>query len=201
MKIVMKTVVFSLVVTVLSIGKVEAGPDSTATYLMNEPVSMLDWGCYRLAERLTDSLEAKSALIPNYENSELSLVNEVKKIILNAPIYVNYSYESNKIVIKKHDNDSFYPIRQNNQIMPIEERAKFWINEIKLNVHSPLYSFFSHNGFIGKEQPNDLQSALVNMVEIKVLKISKNGLETVCKSELNNKEIFCNDLEPSVKKQ
>ena len=53
-------------VAVLNIGSVEAGPDSTAKYLMNEPVSMMDWGCYRLekwiAEMLLPIARGRSAL-------------------------------------------------------------------------------------------------------------------------------------------
>ena len=37
-----------MIVAVLSVGELKAEPDSTVRYLMNEPMTMFEWGMYRL---------------------------------------------------------------------------------------------------------------------------------------------------------
>lgn len=115
---------------------------------------------------------------------------------MKSSLNVKYNYEENRIVIYRIDNDDFLP--KNHVKMPIKERAKFWIEHVKIYASLGLVEHFSHNGFIRGKEQKELESALANMVEIKVVRVKVSDgddyLETVCKTAADSEEIFCNDL-------
>ncbi len=177
----------------VNIKNVYSGPDNMANFLMNEPVSMMDWGCYRLEEYLQNSLKWQSEML--YKAKDLSNpVISAEKQILEASLDVFYDYDKNRIVIERTDLGSTLPPNFP-QPLSVIERSKFWIEKVKIHA-SPSYSvsFFKHNGFWRGRKYEKIQAWLEKVVELQVIEYNNKGeLETVCLTDFKSDEIFCKD--------
>lgn len=168
----------------IAVGISKAEPTPTVLYLMKTPVSMLDYGIYRLDRFLKD---------------------ESKKLI-NAKdepdIEVNYNYDSNRIEIRF----SYLIQTELSKDYNIKEEITWLIRKIKESYFgydhktgkpsenrkpggSVIRRFFSHQGYEFKSKPKNLVEELEKITEIYV-HVNYQDRLTKGKSPLIGNEIY-----------
>ena len=151
-------------------------PDSTIKYLINEPVTMLDWGLHRLNNIL--------------EKRELSA--------FDAAMAMNYDWETNrfKVIVAAAFKATTEPTAKSlckNAIGEIKQ--SFFVDhetgKPMVAGFSNMGSFFSHSGFKTGETPVDVGRKLerITFVEVHV-PLSQKGQKLVCRSDLLSTEVF-----------
>ena len=173
-----KFIPIAVLILFIIIGSSKAEPTSTISYLMNTPVSMLDFGIYKLESRLFEMRE--SWAIAKFEPT----------------VQVQYRYDLNRIIIllryaifKKDDIKDI-------QKIDIKHRITMMIKSLKtlgfaLNsegIPSPFENsvmelYFGHVGYEIKGEPKNIGKELDQITEIYVEFF--NGKEWIkCKSPL-----------------
>lgn len=155
-------------------------PGSTIKYMMDSQISLLDFGCYRLENYITNN-------------------DELKNII------VSYNWQDNKIIISstkvsfnKLHNDAETERQERDIIGKI--KYKLLINEdgnSDFFKDAILSKFFSHNGYSTSNEPKNLYDELINTIEIRITINNINKLEnriTECKSAITDNRIFCSNV-------
>ena len=79
-----RTVIISAIIFLLFSGICNAEPDSTFKYLMNEPLTMLDWGIYRMQKSIENEIGDKF----KHDGKEYELRHEVSYFWKNNTISV-----------------------------------------------------------------------------------------------------------------
>lgn len=126
-------------------GVCNAEPDSTIKYLIDEPVSMLDYGIARM-ERM----------IPPPVNGNVS---------------VSYSWEENRIIISvdfiPHRQDPYNPPYKDKE--EAKNKIKEYLKKLKIFLKTTSFNevYFNHAGYRSPNEPKDLDSKLKNITEIK----------------------------------
>lgn len=146
----MRTSLLSLVLLgLVSICNAETSP--SVRYLMNEPVTLFDWGILRLYEYL-------DAYTTHYLKT-----NSVQDIYCT----VSYDAPKNKIIISMtvtrqggQDNESPTSVRTDSmnicKTITLALRREFLTDRDRLvRRSSGIYRFFAHIGFKGKDEPMD----------------------------------------------
>ncbi|MDM8522176.1 hypothetical protein QUF80_02295 [Desulfococcaceae bacterium HSG8] len=170
-------ILFLLAMSELSI----AGPDQTTSYLMNESVSLLDFGLYRLEEYF-DTIYQKDLYITR----------------------VNYDWDDNKIIIvvRNTDSGSFGSAREAKEwcrSIICEIKGKLGIDcstgkPLTLKKNSPLQRFFSHKSYKSKNEPEGLKSEIEMMIKVTVSTYwGRNGRFLRCEVPLLGKKILCSE--------
>ena len=163
-----------------------AEPTPTIKYLMNETVTMLDWGLYKL----------------NKDMSKEPLLEGMKP---QSHISVNYNWEHDKIRIV--GTPPFHRFQS-------EKAAQDWCKEFVNNIRtffgvdpstgevratSPtyIYTYFVHQGFKKKNQPKNLGEDLDRLVEIVATALVSVEIEKTmvirCTAPLLGSEIFLSE--------
>jgi hypothetical protein len=149
-----KTIII-LLATVLSLNSIAfSEPSSDIKWLMNDSVSLLDWGLYKIKQHLqgkeiNDSFNMDDGIINTYEIIPVvSYEYELNRIYINGTIF-NYSDIENKKQAKYMCKETINMIKQ------------FW-----LKLH-PLESFFSHEGYAIKTRPKTINDEIKNITVIK----------------------------------
>lgn len=135
----------------------QAEPTTNIKYLMNNFVSMLDWGAYRLEIALRD-------------------IDTIKH--KNAFLHVNYDQEKNRLIISVQDKvpSSTTELEAKKWCREVIEEIKSYLGinyrtgkpfRYKMK-NSDLYLYFGHEGFVKKSQPQDLYDELENITGIHV---------------------------------
>lgn len=144
----------------LGIGSSRAEPGPVATYLMHEPVSLLEWGCHIIQHQL----EAQSReMMRDYDISVMVMYNwEKNRIIVSANMFSKSGYEHAKA---KDLNIRF--IRLVRRFFALDpETSKPIMQSDKPT--SLAASFFVHNGYSSHNEPDDLYSEIDSLMEIEV---------------------------------
>jgi hypothetical protein len=139
---------------------VEAEPTSSIQYLMNEPVSMLDWGIYRITNRLEKNLQL--GVVPFSQHASYDW--DKNRIIIDIAVIGGTLNEEAKgwcrAVVSK--------IRT---LMYINDKGNSMFNEGASSM------YFSHYaGYAKKSEPEGLYKELDNITLIRVY-VSTEGMK------------------------
>ena len=183
----MKTrLVLLLLLGLVSIGHAEPSP--SIRYLMNEPVTLFDWGILRLYEYLDEYTS-------HYLNT-----NSVRDIYCT----VRYDYKKNNIIIsmivtRQMQSQSEAPSsvragsREICRTITQTLRQEFLTDrDSHVRRASGIYRFFGHIGFRGKEEPVDAFDEIERITVIEVSVYSETDLGRLVlhsKSPLMGKQI------------
>ena len=105
---------------------VSAEPSSGISALMNRPMSMLDWGMYKMRERLQQ---------------------------VDATVYVDYNWESNEIRVFSYAGLANEVISMEEAKLNCDKSFALWDGQLSVSDGTELYDIciicglFSHNGF------------------------------------------------------
>jgi len=137
-----------------------AEPDETSGFLINDSVSMLDFGLYRL-ENAVNAL--RQELFIKFEPPYSS--------------FVDYSWDENRIVIVlSYGNPGNPPIKEikaDIKTVVAALKKKFGVKPngqpLQQGGSSTVADFFVHKGFNRKSMPPDMRQKIDRLVEIKVV--------------------------------
>lgn len=175
-------------------GMTEPGP--TITYLMNEHLTMLDWGMFKLQQRLTelgDNLRS-----PSSKRDSEPIINQPPLTI------INYDWDSNRLKIQ---------VLLFKEEFKTKQKAENWCTSVihcikgdlgidpktgkpsrfMISGTSNLLIYFTHIGFQGKLEPEGLGTELDKITEISVSTRYLEGKEKRvlrCESPLLGTKIF-----------
>lgn len=158
-------------------------PSRTFRYLMDEPLTLFEWGLFKL-EKYTDQIKFKELdLISNHSN-------------------IRYDWDKNRLEIEF----IVYPKYKNLSKMPAKEICKKAISHVRESFGTQHKSdtrallsvsrFFEHTGFTNKTRPKNLMEEVENSakVQIKVYgnKTDKPPYKNIasCEGSLMGKEIL-----------
>lgn len=164
-------------------------PSTTFRHLLTEPVSMLDWGVYRLEAALKDI---------EFENLDNQLHNRYS----NA----GYDWDRNRLEI----HYALYLNKASSDVdtakeacSRITERLRMvWGNQ--LPIASNIASFFEHSGFTSKNKPDDFSNEIQGStyIEIEIFGTNKSSPPyypyskiLICENPLMGKGVL--SLEPT----
>lgn len=136
-----------IIIFILSAGiSVSAEPSNTVKWLMNEPLTLFDYGLIKMEERLNDDKclfdSCTTEIDYNWNDNQIEIVRNI---------------EMTKNVFKTTKENLKKVIR--NEVMGIS---------LKL-VGDKLLNNFSHKGFAKKDLPSNLSDELSKIIEIKVI--------------------------------
>lgn len=165
-----------------------ADPNTTAQFLMNDPVSLLDFGIYRL-------------------ENEIKIHRDTLVIKHKPPhtVFVDYNWEENKIEIKLAYGDVSNPpmaeIKKEiitilgalKKILGVSPTGKAYHKDGFSNVPE----YFSHKGYISQNRPQNVEKEIDQLVEFKVVYYVQNYSRYFeCKNSLisdSAKGLTCSD--------
>lgn len=151
-----------------------AEPSKTVRYLMNDRVTMFDWGMYRIEEYL-NNFDFEKLLETDLIKPSLSTVNydwERNRIILNSTIYPTQD-SLNKIPAKKLCEKILWAIRTEFGIL--RNNPKDPNSDIVVLENWDPVRFFRHKAFVLENEPNNLKTEILNIISIRIdLYASKN---------------------------
>ena len=175
-KIMAKPLILSVLIILLFVPSVNAEPTNTIKYLMNEPVSMLDWGIKCLNENLK---------VNPYSSHPL----QINKIFPDARAFYNWDLNRITITLTYFDPDNSIPDMEEDKLKKI---VKEKTNIFKLRVKNLLLNCFTHSGYQSQNHPVNLTEEIQKVVSIEssvtLLKTKRNSLRG--KSPLMSSEIF-----------
>jgi hypothetical protein len=153
----------------------QAEPSSNMKYLMNKPISIMDWGLINIdlqLRKLTDKTYA----------------HELKEAQIIAPSVI-YNRGTNRIIIH-------IGIGGANTKEQAKEWCKSTVDKIRsmffinldtgkpYSVNGALYFYFTHVGYSKKSEPKGLSEELDNITVIKVEVIYQNSKSLICEAPL-----------------
>ena len=154
-----KVIVFFVIVFFISVPNVSGEPSKTIQYLMNEPVSMFDWGIYKLEKYFSNRIDIYSK---NKKNIDIAFYSAE----------VEYEWENNRIVL-------FSMIDYKGKKLSIDKEkayCKEFINYIKNILYASkkekwrkslgISSYFTHNTFSKSNKPSQFVNNIENITKI-----------------------------------
>ncbi len=138
---------------------VQAEPNPSARFLMNEPVSLLDFGIYKLEK---DIKGLQKDLTIHYTDP--------------FDISVDYKWDENRIVIQLTYGYEGNPPRKTLQV-GIKNVFRLVKSFLGVNPKGEVYhkrgnskvaDYFSHKGYIVKNRPKVLEKEIDKMIEVRV---------------------------------
>jgi len=168
----------------ISVGVSRAEPTPTISYLMNTPVSMLDFGIYKLEEFLDSNFLALAI-------AKCRPITEVKYLYSSNRIEIKFTY-----VALKEQSKQLINLDLKNEIASSIKRLKYVFfaldeetGEPKQGCCSSINRFFSHQGYGLKNEPKNLGRELDQITEIYVEFLTPNKPYR-CKSPLIGDKIY-----------
>jgi len=160
----------TVIILFIFVSPCNAEPDSTIRYLMNEPISMLDFGLYRLGLEL--EWQTKGHIEEGYRKSD---------------VMVSYDWGKNRIFLRR-----LWILREDIDVDTLKDECKREIRLFRLVVNFALLeNCFRHSGFTSKKEPENLLDNLLKIMEIKIEAMNlykKKGI--VCSAPLLGKDIY-----------
>lgn len=157
-------------------------PNTTTRYLMNEPLSMLDFGLYILEKSIERNLTKA----------------EYEKIF----VFTNYDWNRNRIVIQVLINDSYNTENEGKEVCRSilnEIREQFAINHKTgkpriEKIGSTISSYFSHEGYTNNNEPKEFNLEIANITTIVVdVILTENSKVIHAEGELLSSKIMFAD--------
>ena len=164
-----KIIVLSVFISwFFNLNQASAEPNSSVSWLMAEPASVFDIGMMKLENHLIQKAQQ---------------FNSGYDFMTDLTGWPYYDWDKNRIIIIMASHISSYS----------KERCKILINKlrfyenhaIKSQGYSQFASFFSHEGYISKDQPRGIVPDLDKIMEIKI--IMKGG---ECRGALTSEEVL-----------
>lgn len=157
-----RCVIITAIIFLLFVGICNAEPDSKVKYLMDEPVSMFDFGLFRL------EMLFREHLIGDYESE------------------VSYNWDRNLIEIKNEPGTTEI-LKNKNEA---KNWCKLYISSVRAVMTLPQYDFFfTHYGYARKNRPENLYNHFRKIIEISTLVLYKGG-SVKAKAPLIGEEIY-----------
>lgn len=154
--------------TVLLLGlttRLAAEPNETARFLMNDPITLMDFGMYRLEKDIRAFQE------------KLAIKQQKPHTVL-----VDYFWDDNRIKIILSYGDTLNPPK-----MEIEAEIRRVVARLKekfgidtsgnvrgVGGYSAVAEYFSHRSFVSQGRPTGIEKEIDKMVEIKVVYYVQN---------------------------
>jgi hypothetical protein len=148
-----------------------AEPSNTINWLMNEPLTLFDYGIIKMEKRL----------------------NEDKCLFDSCTTKIDFNWNDNRIEIVKHiemTKNVFKTTKENLKKVTNNEIISISLKFVEDN----LFNYFSHKGFSKKDQPINLSDELENIVDIKVILTNhEDSYSVTCSSNLKGGGISCEE--------
>jgi hypothetical protein len=144
-----KLIIITALLMCLQVINVNAEPSKKTRYLINEPVSMLDFGIYRLNKRIS-----------SYKNSL-----EINGKLTSAIWSYNYNDDRLNLHISYHlEKENKEKIKQK-----IKQTVKYIKNVIyPSHIKSYISHYFMHEGYTSKNKPDNLYEHIDNIAYINI---------------------------------
>lgn len=155
---IMKKYIFFVLFVLLISTPVFCEPPKTIKYLMNDSVSMLDWGVYRCEQRLLRQ-------VSGFENS-FQYIFEVKDVFIDN--FIEFDWESGLILFNIRIPLESY------QIDKMKDFSEYMISSLKIS-QSQYINAFNHIGFNRKGNGNNEE--ILNFLKIKISFLYTNPKE------------------------
>ncbi|WP_415906389.1 hypothetical protein ACMXYX_01090 [Neptuniibacter sp. QD72_48] len=163
-----------------------AEPDSTARYLINEPLSMLEWGIYRIQKKLDeDRLFPHHSVSPSYK-------------------VVEYDWDRNEILIRaniypSHEHVTEEGINSICQRVHSLLRASFhWHKSDDVRSWDGIASYFNHTGYVNTRRPKSFQRDIESNTAFKVTVYTNNPDEGIRGIHKKRLECFSGYLDKEI---
>ncbi len=146
-----------------------AAPSPTMQYLINEPLSMLDMGLYKLETYLNKGMKG------HFSSSE-----ELSTKLIRTTADLDYNYSKDMIVVHH-----FFTIDSQADEMSCKKIIKATKSAINLEI----WTAFKHNGFIRNSEPKSLLDDVKNKIYIKAY-VTGTNKKINCESYLVEETIL-----------
>jgi hypothetical protein len=156
-----------------------AEPDSAVNYLMNESVSMFEWGNYMLAELLNDSI------LPVFGWK-------------GASGHVKYDWGANRLKLEVTDYTRFATSQEARK--HVEEQLKQIRQELTRDDFALLGEVYTHDGFKPTSEPEGLGTKLGQIMELSFTAFA-NASTIRCQGRLASDEILWSEEDSSKPKR
>ena len=138
----------------------QAEPNESANFLINDSVSLLDFGIYKLENEIKGF---RNDLTIRFQPPHSS--------------FVDYDWDENKIVIVLSYGDPGNPpikeIKSEIKVVVAALKKKFGVGPtgepFQKGGFSSIGDYFSHRGYTKKNMPQNLRREIDNLVEIKII--------------------------------
>lgn len=180
-------------------------PDSVTGYLINEPISLMDWGLHNLANRIQEQVLN--------DGKNKNLANSLDQFFF---VEVYFDIKKNKIIIKVPSLAKMKPKGSKEYVALTIEEAKQWSKRIIFAIKNNLgvdpktgqpqwgddstfiYSdYFSHQGWAKKGEPLNIKKSLDQLIVIQTeCLINKGDEKLICFSPLTDEQIFYSEPLP-----
>jgi hypothetical protein len=150
-----------------------AEPSRAVQFLMQEPVSMMDWGLKNIEDHL-------------YRNRAVLTENETSWFAKEPSITVDYLWEKNTIQISITLHTTEKTQQTSKRMFDIRSHIKLMVTFLRGTLTmKPYDAFFRHKGFRSKESPEDLSGELSEMTELIVsVRDGDSNILSRCKASL-----------------
>ena len=141
-----------------------AEPDDTVKYLMDETVTMFDFGLYQLEQQLDKEVD--------------------KKLIWITKTNYNWQQNSIELLFITHNMAGIQTAAA------MQKTCQTFVDQVRADVTSALYKkVFSHRGFTKTTAPKNIGDSLVANSQIVVHGYYKDGKKMVCRAPLKGSQI------------
>lgn len=151
-----------LIVSLMLVNPAQSSPSKITNYLMDEPLSMLDWGIYQISKDLGPQLFDDAGI--NYGRSFASYDWDQDRLNVSYVGYIKYKdIDKGKGLCKAIINNL---------------RAFFGVDikSGKLTPFSNLGRYFTHAGFARNAQPDNVSAEISNVIQLESrIMTSKSG--------------------------
>jgi hypothetical protein len=150
-----------------------AEPDTALRFLMNEPVSMLDWGFKNIEDHLM-------------RNQEVLTANEKDLLKKAVSVSVDYDWSRDAIRISIGLYLSEKMQKTPMTLTDVKEHVIFIVRYLRGGLTmNPYDAFFRHKGFRHRETPEDLENKLSAVTELAVTVRDKDSnILSMCRAPL-----------------
>lgn len=159
-----------------------AEPSLSVRYLINEPVSLLDWGTYFLKKDLENSIKQTDSA-PAVRFVDVDYDYEKNMIILQIRYHIKTG-ELSHVVIKDFCRSLLNTVRLEMYVDP--KTGKLQFPTLK---QSKVSEYFFHNGYHDANQPETLASDIDRITNIDV-GVWRGNEFVNCKGELMGSDIY-----------
>ena len=180
-------IVYVIIFFFFSLSICSADPSTTTRHLMREQASLLDFGLYKLEEFFKD-LFARDPYVNPAVDYDLDS-NRINIYVWNT----GPNRFKTRMETKKWCNDTICKIRT---LLAVDCST---LKSLIPTGNSTIYQYFSHEGYIPKNEPSNLGSELDKIVLLAVgaywgnEKNSKNSKFIRCEVTLLGSEIMCSE--------
>ena len=161
---VMRTLIFLFVLLGFSVSSY-AEPSKAVSYLMNEPMTMFEWGMYRL-ERSVDGLNVEEFDLINFQSWGVDYNWDRNRLVLKFAAYPKQK-SLNKLPAKELCKELIWTVRWRFGVLKNDANLSNADREGTLETLGPSM-FFKHTGFESKGRPDNLTEEIHNIIIIRV---------------------------------